>query len=167
MDTEELYTLNIQIHNQVEAVLFADTIYGAMRGLETFSQLITCNEVRELQIENAPVNIKDSPRFKHRGLLLDTSRNYYSVKSILRVLDAMAYNKLNVFHWHLLDATSFPFQSEKYPELWKNGAYSHSMVPSNVRASSDVAATLVPTVHIDLATAAASMQCQEAAHAPF
>lgn len=41
----------------------------------------------------------------------------------------MAYNKLNVFHWHIVDDHSFPYQSRKYPEMTR-GAYHPSMVYS-------------------------------------
>jgi hexosaminidase len=41
----------------------------------------------------------------------------------------MAYNKLNVFHWHIVDDHSFPYESIKYPEMTK-GAYHESMIYS-------------------------------------
>ncbi|KAJ1898888.1 Glucosamine-6-phosphate isomerase (Glucosamine-6-phosphate deaminase) (GNPDA) (GlcN6P deaminase) [Kickxella alabastrina] len=124
LETDESYILEVPIEGK--AALSAKTPFGAVRGLETFSQLIMANSGRKT-IKNAPIRIVDAPKFTHRGILLDTSRNFYHVDSILRTLDAMSYNKLNVLHWHVVDAFSWPIESKVHPELTEKGTYSMDM----------------------------------------
>lgn len=133
--TDESYSMTIT--STGNASITATTVYGAMYGLETFSQLVVdqssfsplcSSSAATHQIPLAPWSIKDSPRFAWRGILLDTSRWYYPVEDIKRTLDAMSYNKMNVFHWHVTDAQSFPIVSETYPELSAKGAYSADQV---------------------------------------
>ena len=83
---------------------------------------------------NGPWTIKDYPNYKHRGVMLDPSRNFLSVDMIKRVINGMAMNKLNVLHLHLIDAQSFPFYSKSHPELSAAGAYSKEKIyqPSNL-----------------------------------
>ncbi|KAJ2617710.1 Glucosamine-6-phosphate isomerase (Glucosamine-6-phosphate deaminase) (GNPDA) (GlcN6P deaminase) [Coemansia sp. RSA 1365] len=124
LETDESYTLDVPINGQ--ATLSANTVYGAIRGLESFSQLLMSYEGARV-VRNTPVHIEDKPVLAHRGILLDTARNYYPVEDIKRTLDAMSYNKLNVFHWHIVDSHSWPVESKTYPDLQKNGAYAADM----------------------------------------
>ncbi|KAJ1962292.1 Glucosamine-6-phosphate isomerase (Glucosamine-6-phosphate deaminase) (GNPDA) (GlcN6P deaminase) [Dipsacomyces acuminosporus] len=121
LETDESYTLDVPVSGNAQ--LKAKTPYGIVRGLETFSQLLSANGYAKV-ITNTPIQIKDAPVYPHRGLMLDTSRNFYSLNAIFRTLDAMAYNKLNVFHWHIVDAHSWGVESKTFPDLHKKGAYS-------------------------------------------
>ena len=38
--------------------------------------------------------------------MIETSRHFLPVASILRTLDAMAFSKLNVLHWHVVDGVA-------------------------------------------------------------
>ena len=49
------------------------------------------------------MQITDSPRFAWRGVLLDVGRHYFSVPFHKKFLDAMAFHKMNKFHWHLTE----------------------------------------------------------------
>ncbi|KAK9159394.1 hypothetical protein Syun_005735 [Stephania yunnanensis] len=125
--TDESYKLTVpSTGNPIYAHLEAHTVYGALHGLQTFSQLCNFNfTTRIIEVRQVPWIIIDQPRFQYRGLLIDTSRHYQPLPMIKNVIDAMTYTKLNVLHWHIVDSQSFPLEIPSYPKLWK-GAYSSS-----------------------------------------
>lgn len=106
-------------------------MFGARNALETLSQLITFFKTETgahgLMIATV-VTIEDRPKFIHRGLLIDTARNYMAVKSLKRQLDAMAASKMNVFHWHMTDSQSFPLELNTQKFLSIKGAFSAEQV---------------------------------------
>ncbi len=104
--------------------LSAATVWGALRGLESFSQLVVFDfEAGSYALEGGATTIVDRPRFVHRGLMIDTARHWQPLASIRAIVDSMTYAKLNVLHWHVVDLQSFPFESRSSPQLWE-GAYS-------------------------------------------
>ena len=82
-------------------------------------------ETQSYFIPFAPWNIYDFPRFAHRGLLIDSSRHFEPVTTIMGVIDSVTDAKLNAIHWHLVDEQSFPFDSPSFPLLSEKGAYSN------------------------------------------
>ena len=116
LDENEAYSLLV---TATGARLRAATVVGAMRGMQTFLQL--------LQTEPGgyffpAVQIEDSPRFRWRGLMIDCGRHFEPVEVIQRTLDGMAAVKLNVFHWHLTEDQGFRIESKVFPKLTGMGS---------------------------------------------
>jgi len=86
-------------------VLKAKSPIGVIRGLETLSQLVM-KQKGAVGVKGL-LKISDSPRFPHRGVLLDSSRHFLPVPVIKSFLDSMSWNKLNVLHWHLTDSQGY------------------------------------------------------------
>jgi len=113
---DESYNLEI---SENQAKLTAPTTVGAMRGLETFLQLL---EGDKNGFYFPAVSISDRPRFAWRGLMIDSARHYQPMEVLKRNLDAMAAVKLNVLHWHLTEDQGFRVESKKLPELHTLGS---------------------------------------------
>lgn len=140
METNEAYELSIVTQvsktrsrqstntTMTTVTITADSFFGARHALETLSQLMAWDRTVSSLIMLSEATISDSPAFPHRGLLIDTSRNFMTLELVKKIIDAMSYNKLNVFHWHLTDTHSFPFVSKRQPLLSYYGAYSPDQV---------------------------------------
>ncbi len=111
-------TYSLEVTNK-QARLVAPTVVGALRGLETFLQLLQSDRDGYYL---PGTRIQDQPRFPWRGLLIDVGRHYEPMEVLKRNLDAMAAVKLNVFHWHLTEDQGFRVESKKLPKLHTLGS---------------------------------------------
>ncbi|XP_063237810.1 chitooligosaccharidolytic beta-N-acetylglucosaminidase isoform X2 [Bacillus rossius redtenbacheri] len=123
--TDESYSLQVAARgSQVTAQVRAATGFGARHGLETLAQLVAATGRPARLLMAGEARVADRPAFPHRGLLLDTARNFLPLADLRRTVGAMAACKLNVLHWHATDSQSFPLESEHVPQLARHGAYS-------------------------------------------
>ncbi|AEO53435.1 glycoside hydrolase family 20 protein [Thermothelomyces thermophilus ATCC 42464] len=122
---------NLTVSAKGEAKLAAVSSIGVLRGLETFSQLFYQHSAGTFWYTPfAPVSVQDAPKFPHRGVLIDTARNFLPVADILRTIDAMAWSKLNRLHVHVTDSQSWPLVIPSLPEVSEKGAYHPSQTYS-------------------------------------
>lgn len=127
-ETPEAYRLQIVTDENtktVTATIEGSTVFGVRHGIETLLQLLVLDVYEEQScfVTLKSLSIEDQPVYKHRGLLIDSARNYLSTEVIKKVIIGMAMSKMNVLHWHITDTQSFPFISSSVPNMSKYGAY--------------------------------------------
>ncbi|MCU7525467.1 MAG: beta-N-acetylhexosaminidase [Bacteroidota bacterium] len=113
LNEDESYTLEV---TPGKVTLNATDDLGALRGLETFVQLLS---VDQDGYYIPCMKIEDNPRFQWRGLMMDAARHFMPVDVVKRNIDGMAAVKMNVFHWHLSDDQGFRVELKTIPELTK------------------------------------------------
>lgn len=118
---KESYELAV---NRDGVLLRAREPEGIFRGTQTLRQmLLAAKAAGEKKLSLTFVSITDAPRFSWRGLNLDCSRHFYTIKDIKRYLDLMALYKMNVFHWNLVNDQGWRLEIKKYPKLTEVGAW--------------------------------------------
>jgi hexosaminidase len=156
---EEGYELTIT-EDQVK--LIAPNPTGLFRGVQTIRQLLPAAvEHSTLQRNVAwtlPTgSIRDFSNYKWRGMMLDVSRHFFSVDEVKRLLDEMAYYKLNVFHWHLSDDQGWRIEIKSWPKLTayggstqvgggKGGFYTQEQYKDVVKYAQERYITVVPEI---------------------
>ncbi|WP_176011620.1 family 20 glycosylhydrolase [Victivallis sp. Marseille-Q1083] len=73
-------------------------------------------------LELSQTEIVDRPNMAHRGIMLDVCRHFISADEVKKVLDLMAFYKLNWLHWHLTDDQGWRLEIKKYPKLMEIAA---------------------------------------------
>ena len=154
---DESYALNIHSRNgtmHVDAT--ASSMFSINRILSTLEQIFIWDGTA-LLVPGLPIALSDYPRFKWRGVMLDTARHFISVKKILHIIDAMQSMKLNVFHWHLSDAHSFSYSYDEkkrsFATYSPSATYDREAIRQVVEYAFDRSIRVVPEIDMPSHTA--------------
>lgn len=97
---------------------------GVFYGIQSLRALLPLEayEKQGAAISLGYKEISDAPRFTFRSLQLDVGRNFQTKETIMRLLDAMAFYKLNHFLFYLTEDEGWRLAIEGLPELTEVGA---------------------------------------------
>jgi hexosaminidase len=110
-----------------EVTIEAPQAAGVFYGIQTLRQLLPVEVERRAFVASMDwqikcVTIHDWPRFEWRGYMLDEGRHFHGKQTVLRALDLMALQKLNILHWHLTEDQGWRIEIERYPRLAEVGS---------------------------------------------
>ncbi|KAF8250771.1 hypothetical protein K440DRAFT_617570 [Wilcoxina mikolae CBS 423.85] len=109
----------------------AESSLGVLHAFSTLGQLFYAPAKKSDAVwGKGPVKISDKPKFQHRGLNLDISRQWYPKETILKTIDALSWNKMNRLHLHATDSQSWPIEIPALPALAEKGAYAPGLTYS-------------------------------------
>ncbi|CAB9512249.1 hexosaminidase subunit [Seminavis robusta] len=122
---DEAYTLDV---SECNVKIKAATAKGLFYGIQSLLQLLPPNIFRKAMVKDATwtipcVGIEDTPRFKWRGMHLDSGRHFMPKEFVLKLIDLMAFHKLNSFHWHLTEDQGWRIEIKAYPKLTEISAW--------------------------------------------
>jgi hexosaminidase len=92
---------------------------GLYYGAQTLRQLVAGDPASQAVPD---VEIRDSPRFRWRGLLIDLGRHFFGKPTLFKIIDEMAAYKLNVLKLHLTDYEGWRLEIPAYPKLTQVGS---------------------------------------------
>ena len=123
---EEAYTLTIT--SEAISICSNPSAKGLFYGVQSLLQLLPPSawDTKQKPAESyqlPAMNLTDAPRFAYRGAMMDVGRNFLPKEAVLKMLDLMAFYKLNSFHFHLTDDQGWRIEIKKYPRLTEKGAY--------------------------------------------
>lgn len=99
---------------------------GVFYGIQSLLQLLPhaiYTKSAQLPMEVSYIKVEDAPKYHYRGFLLDVARTFQPVHEVKRVIDYMAYCKLNKLHFHLVDNPAWRIEIKKYPHFAEIGGF--------------------------------------------
>ena len=99
---------------------------GLFNGVMTLLQLLPANIYNGGLTGSAEVvccEISDSPRYEHRGFMLDVCRTWMDKEAVMNFIDLLAYHKINSLRLHLTDDEAWRLEIKSHPELAEVGGF--------------------------------------------
>lgn len=99
---------------------------GLFNGVMTLLQLLPANIYNGGLTGSAEVvycEISDSPRYEHRGFMLDVCRTWMDKEAVMDFIDLLAYHKINSLRLHLTDDEAWRLEIKSHPELAEVGGF--------------------------------------------
>ena len=99
---------------------------GVFNGIQTLLQLLPAEVYGRGSVLPTTVaygTIEDSPRWEHRGFMLDVCRTWMDVDAVKAFIDLLAYHKINNLRLHLTDDEAWRIDIESHPELAREGGF--------------------------------------------
>lgn len=110
-----------------EGVVIRGGDYGGLfNGVMTLLQLLPANIYNGGITGSAEVvccEIIDSPRYGHRGFMLDVCRTWMDKEAVMDFIDLLAYHKINSLRLHLTDDEAWRLEIKSHPELAEVGGF--------------------------------------------
>ncbi len=103
--------------------LSAPTPRGLFYAVQTLRQLLPPKPNATPNATLPCLAIKDQPRYRWRGMLLDCCRHFMTKEFVKRYIDLLAFHKMNVLHWHLTEDQGWRIEIKKYPRLTEVAAW--------------------------------------------
>lgn len=135
------------------------TAQGLYWGTRTLLQMSELSEDKSLPVGTAT----DSPEYKLRGFMLDCGRKYIPMSYLYKLVDIMAYYKMNTLHIHLNDngfkyyfdddwdktQAAFRLESETFPGLTaRDGSYSKKEFRDFVKYAATKGVEVIPEIDV-------------------
>ncbi len=115
----ESYTLQIRENGNI-AICGSDNS-GVFYGIQSLVSLLPFNTEQTAELVLTALKAEDAPRFGYRGVHVDVSRNFFPKESIFKLLDILAFYKINTLHMHLTDDEGWRIEIQSLPELTATG----------------------------------------------
>jgi len=115
--TAEAYVLDISSASGV-SITGSDPA-GVFYGMQSLMALMPVDfyTISQSKILVPTLRVEDAPRFPYRGQHLDVCRNFFSKKAVLKLMDVMAFYKLNTLQLYLSEDEGWRIEIESLPEL--------------------------------------------------